>query len=79
MSPHDIHQTILFIQKQLVDIYGRKHAMEIPILYGGSVDETNAHTIVYDGGVDGLLIGRKSLQPDAFSAIIEAVAKKYKK
>lgn len=79
MVPHDIHQMVLYIKKQLVDVYGRKKAMDVPVLYGGSVNEDNAQEIVYDGDVDGLLVGRKSLNPHAFTDIIEAVARKPKK
>jgi len=79
MQPHEIHQMVLYIRKQLVSQYGRTIGMKLPILYGGSVNEDNAHTIVYEGDVDGLLIGRKSLNPHAFADIIEAVARKPKK
>lgn len=76
MSTHDLHQTLLFIKKQLIEHYGKSSAEQIPVLYGGSVDETNAHAIVYESGVDGLLVGRKSLNPYAFSSIISEVARK---
>lgn len=76
MSTHDIHQTLLFIKKQLAEHYGQKAGFAIPVLYGGSVDETNAHSIVYESGVDGLLVGRKSLNPYEFSTIISEVARK---
>jgi len=76
MTTHDLHQTLLFIKKQLIEMYGRTPAESIAILYGGSVDETNAHDIVYESGVDGLLVGRKSLNPYAFSTIISEVARK---
>jgi len=76
MTTHDLHQMLLFIKKQLIELYGRPAGEIIPILYGGSVDETNAHSIVYDSGVDGLLVGRKSLNPYAFSSIITEVSRK---
>ncbi|MEY2641108.1 MAG: hypothetical protein RL150_501 [Candidatus Parcubacteria bacterium] len=76
MSTHDIHQTMLFIKKQLAEHYGQKAGFAVPILYGGSVDETNAHAIVHESGVDGLLVGRKSLNPYEFSIIINEVSRK---
>lgn len=76
MTTHDLHQMLLFIKKQLIELYGKNVADGVPVLYGGSVDETNAHSIVYDSGVDGLLVGRKSLNPYAFSSIISEVSRK---
>lgn len=42
------------------------------ILYGGSVNPTNAHEILIQPDVDGALVGGASLQPDAFLAIVAA-------
>lgn len=76
MSPNEVHQMSLFIHKILVKLYGRKSAEKISILYGGSVDDENAKSIVYDGNVDGLLVGRQSLNPYEFSKIINVISKK---
>lgn len=76
MSPEDLHRMSLYVRKKLFGIYGRKIAGEIPILYGGSVNSDNAKDIVYDGDVQGLLIGRASLNPYEFSKIIDSVSKK---
>lgn len=46
-----------------------------PILYGGSVDEDNAKTILSIPHVDGLLVGRASLKSDRFLPIIESIEK----
>jgi triosephosphate isomerase len=73
---HEILQTILYIKKILVQMYGKKNGGSIPVLYGGSTDAENAHSIVYEGGVDGLLVGRSSLNPQEFSDMITNVAKK---
>jgi triosephosphate isomerase len=42
------------------------------LLYGGSVNATNAAGILALPHVDGVLVGAASLDPDAFSAIIRA-------
>jgi len=76
MNPHELHQMSLFIRKTLINIYGKKIGVEIPILYGGSVDSKNACELVYEGEVQGLLVGRASLNPHEFSKIINAVASK---
>jgi triosephosphate isomerase (TIM) len=79
MTTHDLHQMLLFIKKHLIEHYGRVAGEAISVIYGGSVDDTNAHAIVYDSGVDGLLVGRSSLNPHIFSKIISEVARKPKK
>lgn len=75
MDSHSIEQMKLIIRKHLIKKYGRKAGENVPILYGGSVDSENAAEIVHEGQVDGLLIGRKSLNPYEFSQIIKEVSK----
>lgn len=70
LSPQGIHEMIIFIKKVVAESIGREEAMRIPVLYGGSVDFNNAQAILSDGEVSGLLIGRQSLDTDAFSSII---------
>jgi len=66
---------VLFIRKVLTELYGRAPAGRVPILYGGSVKESNARDFIQNGAVDGLLVGGASLKVDEFLAIIkESVA-----
>ena len=60
----------------MITSYGKKIGESIPILYGGSTDSDNVHDIVYEGGVDGVLVGRKSLNPHEFADMISEVARK---
>lgn len=73
MKPTDIHETMLFIRKILSQKYGKEDAFVVPVLYGGSVDETNALSVVKEGMVDGLLIGRESLKAESFNAITRLI------
>ena len=73
---HDLYQTVLYIKKQLIEKYDRKIGESISIVYGGSVDSDNANLLMKDGGVDGFLVGRNSLNPQEFAKIISAVARK---
>jgi len=41
----------------------------VPILYGGSVDASNAQGLLDTPDVDGLFVGRAALDPDVFAAI----------
>ena len=73
MDSHEIHQMTIFIKKILINLVGKKMAMEIPILYGGSVDSDNCSEIVEMGEVDGLLVGRSSLNPHIFGDILKVL------
>jgi len=75
MISNEVHQMSLFIKKILTRIYNRKDAMNMPILYGGSVDVTNCKEIVESGEVDGLLIGRASLNQFVFLDILKELNK----
>jgi triosephosphate isomerase len=72
MNTHDIHFMNLFIKKELMHKFGKTVGNHVPILYGGSVDSYNTRAIMEEGMVDGLLIGRASLNPGEFAKIINA-------
>ncbi len=72
MTPSDVHEMSIFIQKTLHDMYGVL-ADSIRLLYGGSVTAENAGQIVHDGHVHGLLVGRDSLKAKDFITIIKTV------
>lgn len=69
-TPHECFEVAIAIRRTLTSLVTIDHAKKVSILYGGAVDEKNAHIFIKDGGVDGLLIGRASLSPDTFSKII---------
>jgi triosephosphate isomerase len=70
-KPGDIHEMVIFIKKVVSEILDKKTGLRTPVFYGGSLDSENALTILRDGAVDGLLVGRQSLDPVAFAKIIE--------
>lgn len=74
MRPHDMHEMAIFIRKTLFDIYG-KPGMTAKILYGGSIDETNAPAMLCEGDVEGLLVGRASADAARFTRLLAAVEK----
>lgn len=73
MKPSDIHETSIFIKKVLAEVYDSKTALSVPILYGGSVTHKNAKEIIGLGEVQGLLIGRESLNPKKFGELLKNV------
>lgn len=48
-----------------------KEIINIPVLYGGSVNEKNAYELLSQEFIDGLLIGGASLKAEIFNKIIE--------
>jgi triosephosphate isomerase (TIM) len=76
MSASDLSQTIIFIKKVLTDLYGREVADGIPIIYGGSVEASNAEKLCKEGGVAGFLVGHASLDYKSFKTIAEMLLTK---
>ncbi len=72
MTPMDLHEMSIFIKKVLKDTYSIM-GEGVKVLYGGSVDRVNAGSLVKDGNVSGLLIGRQSLEAKDFVEIINMV------
>ena len=69
-TPSDYREMSILIRRYLSEYFGKKSAFSVPILYGGSADERNAESFFVEGGADGLLVGRVSLDPLRFGAII---------
>ncbi|MFA6520180.1 MAG: triose-phosphate isomerase [Candidatus Paceibacterota bacterium] len=67
-TAHDSLEMVIFIRKILSDKFG-KDAGNVRILYGGSVSERDAEDFLKNGGVDGLLVGRASLDAKKFTSI----------
>ena len=66
----DAQEMSIFIRKVLTDKFG-KESVGVRMLYGGSVTERDALDFIRDGGVDGLLVGRASLNPKKFTEILK--------
>ncbi len=74
-TPEDFHEMSILIRRQLVEEFGQTIGFRVPILYGGSVDEKNALGFLREGGADGLLVGRASLDPARFGEILKLADK----
>ena len=68
-TPEDSREMAVFIRKVLSDKFGTDGANTL-IIYGGSVNEKDAEGFLKDGGVDGLLPGKASLDAKKFTEII---------
>lgn len=60
------------IREALRSLYGARVARGISIIYGGSLNESNAESMFAMPDVDGGLVGGASLEVASFSAIIDA-------
>ena len=60
-KPEDANEMHHFI-KEIVNLY---------VLYGGSVNESNAYSLLSQQYIDGLLIGNSSLKKESFNKIID--------
>ncbi len=67
-SPADASEMHAQIRGALTERFGEAGA-SVPILYGGSVKPANADELLAAPGVDGLLVGGASLDPDTFADI----------
>ena len=74
-TSEDILEIVIFIRKVITDAFGKKAALNLTILFGGSVNPDNTEDILMRGGVQGLLVGRASLNPKAFSSILNTANK----
>ncbi len=72
MEPRDMHEMAIFIRKSIVESYGAT-GMDIRILYGGSIDDTNAATMLRDGDVRGFLVGRASAESAHVARLLGAI------
>ena len=75
MQPGEVEETVIFIRKTLADILGRKDALKVPILYGGSVEPDNAVKLIAEGGINGFLVGHASADINLFLEIVKACRK----
>lgn len=69
-TPEDSMEMAIFIRKIISDMFG-KDAYHTRIIYGGSVNTKNAGDFLSQGGVDGLLVGKTSLDAEKFLEIIK--------
>ncbi len=70
-SPDEIADAVKLIRNNLSEVYGANLAEEVPVLFGGSVNPSNAGAYLMVPGVNGLLMGGSSLILSEFTDIIE--------
>jgi len=72
-SPEEAQVIRLFFKKVISQKYSRSIANEIKILYGGSVNSSNAKSFIQQGGFQGVLVGGASLKPKEFIKLVKNI------
>ena len=70
-SPEVAQEAHDFIRKWIASVAGEHVAQAVRIVYGGSVTDANAESLITQKDIDGFLVGGASLT-DKFTAIVEA-------
>ncbi len=73
ITPSDLSEMILYIRKVLGDYIPGKGVSKVRIIYGGSVEPSNARALASGTGIDGFLPGHSSVDSDMFTALVKAV------
>ena len=76
LAPAELAESVIFIRKVLTDLFGRRAAESVHILYGGSVESANAGNLARESGVRGFLVGHASLNAKQFVAIAKSLTTK---
>ena len=63
------------ILRTLTELYGEQGAMQVPLLYGGSVNPENVESFVRERSIHGALVGGASLLADQFVDIVKITAR----
>ena len=71
-KPAQVVAAIEVIRHNIFELYGKKAAESVRILYGGSVTADTASGFLRAEGIDGLLVGKASLNYQQFAGIVNA-------
>lgn len=67
----------LVIKETLIQMFGKEIGSDIPVLYGGSVNNQNAEELIDMPHIDGLFIGRSAWYAENFNTIIRTVMSRF--
>ena len=76
-TPDEVRDVVRLIREIITEVYGEDTERKVAVLFGGSVNPSNAGGYLTVPGVNGLLVGGASLILSEFADIIE-VAKRVK-
>jgi triosephosphate isomerase (TIM) len=70
-KPDQVEQAVAFIRHNIAELYGKRAAENVRVLYGGSVVPDVARGFLNVPGVDGFLVGGASIKYHQFAAIVD--------
>ena len=73
-TPSEANEGCYLIRQTIAALYNDQIANRIRVLYGGSVNETNLVDLMARSDIDGVLIGRASLDPTNFLKLVSIVS-----
>lgn len=71
-TPDDIAKAASAIRRNITELYGKRAAEQVRVLYGGSANASTARGLLESEGIDGLLVGGASLNYHEFAGIVDA-------
>jgi triosephosphate isomerase len=74
-TPQQAAEAHVFLRQQTAEKFPPECALQVRILYGGSVKPENARELMAQEEIDGALVGGASLDAKSFAAIVESVAR----
>jgi len=70
-TPSDASQAHAIVREVVAEIVDADNAAAVTILYGGSVKPGNIKELITASGVDGVLVGGASLDPESWASICD--------
>lgn len=67
----------IVIKNTLIEMFGEEIGSDIPVLYGGSVNNKNAEELIVMPHIDGLFVGRSAWYAENFNTIIREVMTRF--
>ncbi len=71
-TPGDVAKAIKVIRRQVEHLFGKSAAADVRVLYGGSINASNATGFMTLTDLDGFLVGGASLIGEEFAGIVKA-------
>lgn len=72
-TPEQADEVHEFIRNIITNIYDERISREVRIIYGGSVNPSNAYDLMSRENIDGALVGGASIRSDDFYEILRAI------
>lgn len=73
MQADQVYEMSLFVKKVFAEVFGPDAGHKVKVLYGGAVKADNAAEIMSVGKVDGLLVGRESVNIQGLTDLCKVV------